>query len=62
MLDFKEALKREIEFIELNPNEEDLLDDENYLLKRYIYALHDNGTELQKLIIEMLQTAKLIQR
>lgn len=48
-----ELLKQEIEFYELNPNIADLESDENYLLKKYIKALEENGDFIQKNLIKI---------
>jgi phage regulator Rha-like protein len=47
----KDLLKKELEKIENSPYE---WDNENYLLKKYIYALESGGKELQKFVIETL--------
>lgn len=52
---FISALKREIDFIELNSSEEEFKDDENYLLKRYLYALEQNGTHVQRFVIKLIE-------
>lgn len=52
---FITALKKEIDFIELNSSEEEFKDDENYLLKRYLYALEQNGTHVQRFVIKLIE-------
>lgn len=49
------ALKKEIEQVELNPDFEEFRDDENYLLKRYLYALEENGTFVQRFVIQLIE-------
>lgn len=49
------VLKKNIDFIELNSSEEEFKDDENYLLKRYLYALEQNGTHVQRFIIKLIE-------
>ncbi len=49
------ALKKEIEQVELNPDFEEFKDDENYLLKRYLYALENNGTFVQRFVIQLIE-------
>lgn len=49
------VLKKNIDFIELNSSEEEFKDDENYLLKRYLYALEQNGTHVQRFVIKLIE-------
>jgi len=53
---FNQMLKNEIAFYELNPDDEKFKNDEVYLLKRYIKAIKDNGSFLDKAVIQIIKS------
>lgn len=53
--DFNEALKKEIEFFELNPDEVAFSENKYENALRYLSALQDNGTYIQKFVINLIE-------